>query len=126
MNLSGIFRLPRALVRGLGYDVVRYSEALTSANAWRLRVLKDNRVDVVLDVGASEGNFGEKVRQSGYTGKIVSFEPLADSYERLLAVSQQDGAWQAVHTAIGDHDGDDVDGYRDKGSVRFRGRRQLT
>lgn len=106
MKLSGIFRLPRTLVRNLGYDVVRYSEALTSANARRLRALKDNRVDVVLDVGASEGHFGKKLRQSGYRGKIVSFEPLADSYQKLLAVSRQDGAWQAVHTAIGDHDGE--------------------
>lgn len=106
MKLSGIFRLPRTLVRGLGYDVVRYSEALTSANARRLRVLKDNRVDVVLDVGASEGNFGEKLRQSGYKGKIISFEPLSDSYQKLVAVSRQDGTWQAVHTAIGDHDGE--------------------
>lgn len=106
MRLSSVFRLPRVLVRKLGYDVVRYSEALTGANARRIRALKDNQVDVVLDVGASEGNYGEKLRQSGYAGRIVSFEPLSASYEKLLGASRKDGAWQAVHTAVGDHDGE--------------------
>lgn len=66
----------------------------------------DNRTDVVLDAGASVGDFGEKLRESGYAGRIISFEPLSDSYQQLLAVSRLDGAWQAIHTAVGDHDGE--------------------
>ena len=101
-----MLRLPRALVRKFGYDVVRYTEALSAADARRIRALKDARVDVVLDVGASEGNYGGKLRQSGYTGRIISFEPLSNSFERLIAASRHDTAWRAVHTAIGDHDGE--------------------
>lgn len=105
MRLSGVFRLPRAMLRKLGYDVVRYSNVTTGANARRLEALRANRIDVVLDVGASVGNYASKLRASGYAGRIISFEPLAESYEMLLAGSSHDGMWQAFHTAIGDRDG---------------------
>jgi FkbM family methyltransferase len=105
MILSNVLRYPRSLVRKLGYDVVRYSNALTVANARRLYALAENEIDVVLDVGASEGNYATKLRESGYSGRIISFEPLGESYDRLLAASSGDDAWQAVKTAIADHDG---------------------
>ena len=105
MRLSSVFKIPRRIIRRLGYDVVRYSNRPNGANARRLQALKDNRVDVVLDVGASVGDYANKLRESGYRGRIISFEPLARSYQMLMAASSNDGAWQAVHTAIGDRDG---------------------
>ena len=105
MKISTMFRLPRAILRKLGYDVVRYSTALTGADARRLRALQTHRIDVVLDIGASVGNYARKVRECGYHGRIISFEPLAESYEVLAAASAHDDMWLAVHTAIGDQDG---------------------
>jgi FkbM family methyltransferase len=95
----------RAVLRAFGIDVIRYRKAGSAANARRLRVIADCRIDVVLDVGASEGNFGEKLRASGYSGRILSFEPLSASYNRLREVSDGDDAWKVVHTAIGNVDG---------------------
>lgn len=108
MRLSRVGQLPRALLRKAGYDVVRFHAGLSAADSRRLQVLAKHHVDVVLDVGASEGNYAEKLRHSGYAGRIISFEPLATSYGRLSAAASQDGQWETVHTAIGDHDGTTV------------------
>ena len=39
------------------------------------RFLSDFQVDCVLDVGANTGQYGVRLRQIGYRGLIVSFEP---------------------------------------------------
>lgn len=106
MRLSTIFRVPRILLRMMGYDIIRHSESVTDANARRLRALKEARIDVILDVGAAEGIYGDKLRQSGYSERIISFEPLSESYQKLRDRSRQDGEWIAVHAAIGDRDGE--------------------
>ena len=105
MRLNRFLRIPRALLRKCGYDFVRYVEAGGLANARRLRAMQDNQVDVVLDIGASEGCYGKKLRDSGYKGRIISFEPLIEAYQTLLRVSGNDQLWQAVNTAIGNYDG---------------------
>ena len=105
MKLSRILHLPRSLVRKCGYDVVRFAEVSSTANARRLRAIAQAQVDLVLDIGAAEGSFGQKLRQSGYKGQIISFEPLTEGYETLRRVASRDELWQTVHTAVGDYDG---------------------
>lgn len=105
MTLSRIVRIPRALLRTLGFDVVRYSRTSSAADARRIQALNDTQVNVVLDVGASVGNYATKLRQSGYRGRILSFEPLSESYEKLAASSRHDSAWQTFNAAIGERDG---------------------
>lgn len=62
-------------------------------------------VDLVLDVGAADGGYGRALRQFGYTGRIVSFEPLAHSYAELCANIANDPAWTARNHALGDEAG---------------------
>jgi hypothetical protein len=39
--------------------------------------INDRKIDVVLDVGANSGQFGQKLRGFGYRGDIVSYEPVS-------------------------------------------------
>jgi len=65
------------------------------------QLLTTLNVNCVLDVGAHFGEFGESLREIGYTGRIVSFEPVRGSYERLCAAAKGDGAWTTYNVALG-------------------------
>ncbi len=60
-----------------------------------------HEVDLVLDVGAADGGFGTLLRKFGYTGRIVSFEPLSATYASLCKTISDDPAWTAHHLALG-------------------------
>lgn len=63
-------------------------------------------VDLVLDVGAADGGFGRQLRQFGYAGRIVSFEPLSAAYAKLSAQIAGDATWTARNHALGDESGE--------------------
>ena len=67
--------------------------------------LKSRNVDVVFDVGGNDGHFGLSLRQEGYQGLIVSFEPLRAAYDLLKARADQDGAWETHPVALGERPG---------------------
>lgn len=58
-------------------------------------------IDLVLDVGANVGQFGESMRAGGYRGKIVSFEPVRAAFEALSRKAAADGNWDACLCALG-------------------------
>jgi len=69
--------------------------------------LRQFKIDLVLDVGANTGQFASQVRQGGYTGKIVSFEPLSRAHGELVSSSAADPMWEAhPRCALGDHNGE--------------------
>lgn len=70
--------------------------------AWHLL---NRKISVVFDVGASVGGYGHSIRQSGYNGKIVSFEPLPSAFEQLSALARKIPPWQAVNCALGSRSG---------------------
>ena len=63
--------------------------------------LAARQVDVVLDIGANRGQFGRWLRNQGYRGEIVSFEPIGSVYRELKAVAERDGNWKAHQLALG-------------------------
>lgn len=62
-------------------------------------------VDLVLDVGGADGGYGRALRQFGYAGRIVSFEPLANSFAELSRNIAADPLWAARNHALGDEAG---------------------
>jgi FkbM family methyltransferase len=85
-------------MRGLA----RRGLALQRHPGWRRqRLLAEHGVDVVLDVGAARGGYAQELREFGYTGRVVSFEPIATAYADLVAASAGDPGWTCVHSALG-------------------------
>lgn len=97
-------RAIRAWVRRRGYDLVRYRPE-SHFLARKSRLLKSFGIATVLDVGANVGQYGRMLREIGYRGRLVSFEPLSSAYGVLRSVADKDGAWQALNFALGDADG---------------------
>ena len=58
-------------------------------------------VDLVFDVGAASGAYGSELRDFGYRGRLVSFEPLTSAYARLVRASADDAAWSTHQCALG-------------------------
>lgn len=68
-------------------------------------VIQANKVDNVLDVGANDGGYGHELRDSGYTGRIHSFEPNPSAFKRLSASIAKDSLWSADQCGVGQHSG---------------------
>ena len=93
-------------IRFLGFDLRRYSPGL-SDHAQFVEMLKQHGVNLVFDIGANTGQFGKQLRDAGYSGRIVSFEPLSSARKELLSTSLHDVLWEvAPQAAIGNEDGE--------------------
>jgi len=84
----------KKVIRRVGYDLRRCEPDL-------MDFLRSRQIDTVLDVGANIGQFGYKLRAAGYTGRIISFEPIKAVFQTLKSVADRDGNWTVHHTALG-------------------------
>lgn len=55
----------------------------------------------MLDVGANEGQYATALRASGFSGAIISFEPLATALAVLRSNATPDPDWQVIGSAVG-------------------------
>jgi FkbM family methyltransferase len=62
-------------------------------------------MDVLIDVGANRGQYAKWARSQGFSGHLISFEPVPDLYEELAAHASSDGDWEAHNYALGATDG---------------------
>jgi FkbM family methyltransferase len=101
-----INRIVKSAIHWLGYDLRRYRPA-TSAAAQFHAMLSAHNINIIFDVGANIGQFATKLRNGGYSGRIVSFEPLSTARAELLRRSKYDPQWViAPQAAIGSQDGE--------------------
>ncbi|MDD5460865.1 MAG: FkbM family methyltransferase [Methylococcales bacterium] len=104
MNLNKVIK--NTLRKQLGLEVRRYVPA-SSPTAQIVSSLRKFEIDLVLDVGANEGQFASAIRNGGYSGDIVSFEPLSSAHYSLEQLSKGDEKWQAhSRCALGDRIGE--------------------
>lgn len=99
-------RLIRRTANRMGIDIHRYRPAETLPGLLA-KMLRHHRVDVLLDVGANIGQFAQAIREAGFRGRLISFEPLQDAHAQLLSESRRDPEWQvADRVAIGAQEGE--------------------
>jgi FkbM family methyltransferase len=90
-------RLRRLLERA-GLQVGRRVYTLAGA---REGLLRNAGLELVIDVGAHAGEYGRVLRAEGYSGRIVSLEPVGRQFEQLLATSVGDPGWICLNLAAG-------------------------
>lgn len=93
----------RTAIRRLGIDVKRFPQC--SPDYRIVQLIGRLGAEVVLDVGANAGQYGEMLRRFGYRGRIVSFEPLHGPLENLRGRALSDPLWDVHSYALGDRTG---------------------
>lgn len=96
--------LLKRLFARMGIQVSRTSGTV-SHELHLLRIFSSLLINCVIDVGAHEGSFGRELRDMGYAGYIVSFEPVAENYAVLERASSGDPRWRVFPYALGDSTG---------------------
>lgn len=63
-------------------------------------------IDILIDGGANRGQYASWARRCGFGGKIISFEPEAESFRALAASAGADDMWECHNLALGPSDGE--------------------
>ncbi len=93
--------LARKIGNKFGVDVKMTDEEIL------LRQILHNNIDMIFDIGANTGQFGDLIYSLGYKGKMVSFEPLNDAYKILIDNCKKHKGWIAAERCgIGEEDGE--------------------
>jgi FkbM family methyltransferase len=91
------------ILRKFGFELERYGTN-TSQHKLQQQIILSNHIDLLIDIGANSGQFGEKMREIGYSGKMISFEPMSKAFAQLKARADADKNWDAHHCALGDEE----------------------
>lgn len=97
----------RAIANGFGCEIVPKWRLPNREFAAHLRnVIERYDIGCVVDVGANTGQYGRFLRDEvGFTGLIVSIEPIPECCAALRRAASGDPAWLAVNCALGAADG---------------------
>lgn len=99
-----LFRRGGLIARNTTFIVSRpYSES--GVKRQFVKQLETRKVNVVLDVGANSGQYGNDLRRAAYAGRIISFEPLSAPFLQLERNASKDPLWDCQQCALGDTDG---------------------
>jgi len=69
------------------------------------RLLDSLEINCVLDVGANRGQYALELRGIGFSGRIVSFEPVRSEFALLDGSFRNDPNWKGYQVALGSADG---------------------
>ena len=72
----------------------------------RAELIAKHGIGVVVDAGANEGLFARGLRDEGYTGRIISLEPLSSVFVLLALAAGDDPAWECRRLALGSAPGE--------------------
>jgi FkbM family methyltransferase len=71
----------------------------------RLQLLRHFNINKIFDVGANKGQYAILMRQIGFKGAVVSFEPVLEAHSELKKNARHDKDWLTSNIALGDFDG---------------------
>lgn len=102
-NKSLLLKLKRAFNNSCGVELLRYP---TPELDRRIKLLNNNNIDVVMDVGANIGQYGSELRNIGYKGRIISFEPTSEAFAKLEKTALKYNLWEVYNMSLGERDGE--------------------
>ena len=98
-------KLHNKIARRFGYELIKRKKHPT-ADIHTINLILAQGVDLVLDVGANQGQFVGRLRQQGYRGEVHSFEPVTATFHALQAATAGDDNWHAHQVALSEAPGE--------------------
>jgi FkbM family methyltransferase len=94
-------RITKKTFEKFGILIRQYNPA-TSEDLRRIKLFEHYGIDLVFDIGANKGQYATGIMDTGYTNKIVSFEPLSAAHSVISKTSAKYPNWTvAPRCAIG-------------------------
>lgn len=101
-NKNLLLKIKRKLNSFTGFNIIKYPD---NELYRRITLLKHHQIDVILDVGANIGQFGCEMRNLGFKGTIISFEPMLEAFQTLSKNASKDKNWFVYQSSLGERDG---------------------
>jgi len=101
-NKSFLLKLKRFLNSFFRIEIIKYP---TDELSRRIALLHHNEIDVIIDIGANIGQYGAEMRNLGFKGQIISFEPMKKAFDKLEKISSTDPKWKVFNYSLGERDG---------------------
>lgn len=97
--------LAKRLLARSGYQLHHLPSA-ESLEDHLMRVFARLEINCVLDVGGYRGDYALALRDAGYAGHILSFEPVERNFAALAKAAGGDARWRTFPFALGDRAGE--------------------
>ena len=94
-------KLHKEFARLFGWELLHARKDQPTLETHLAQLLPRLGIDCVLDVGANQGQYGRLLRRAGYRGRIVSFEPVRETFHILKSHANRDGNWRVHNYALG-------------------------
>ncbi|WP_395052701.1 FkbM family methyltransferase [Flavobacterium sp.] len=102
-NKSTLLKLKRGFNSIFGIEIVKYP---THELDRRIKLIKSYNIDVILDIGANIGQYGSEMRNLGFKGEILSFEPMKNAFKKLQKNASSDSKWRVFNFSLGERNGE--------------------
>lgn len=102
--MRALKKVVRRTLRVFGFDIVPFPPA-DSLAAHLLALFRQVDINCVFDIGAHVGEYGTFLREIGYSGHIISFEPIPLNFAILEKQCARDPKWRGLCLALGSRDG---------------------
>ena len=96
--------LIKQAVKKMGFDIVKLKNNNFTLGSNFMNIIRARKIGCVFDVGANTGQYGKFLRQIGYQGHILSFEPVRHVFETLQSAAEHDPKWICFQNALGDRE----------------------
>lgn len=97
-------KLHHQLANSLGYDLIRHKKSHLELKDHLPKILAHYGIDTLIDVGANEGQFLSIIKESGFTGRTFSFEPIPAMAQMIVEKFKGDARTKIFNMALGESD----------------------
>jgi FkbM family methyltransferase len=80
----------------------RLSSDSADAHKKLMLLVAELGIETIIDIGANVGQFGIDIRNAGFKGQIISYEPIGSIFEDLKKTSEKFPPWKVFKEGLGE------------------------